>query len=58
MGKADPKKVLQMKPKKKCCKSKPRCARCPFVVFKVQKAHDSGARGKDLQKALKKARAA
>jgi hypothetical protein len=39
-----------IKPKKKCCRSKPRCTRCPVVLHKVRKAELSGLRGKDLVK--------
>ena len=45
-----------MTPKKKCCRSKPRCKRCPLVLDKVRKAELRGVRGKELQKVFKKAR--
>jgi hypothetical protein len=47
-----------IKPKKKCCRSKPRCKRCPLVLHKVHKAELSGIRGKDLEKVFKRARKA
>ncbi|MDT5364699.1 MAG: hypothetical protein QOC69_6461 [Mycobacterium sp.] len=43
-------------PKKKCCRSKPRCKRCPVVLHKVRKAELSGLRGKDLVKVFKRTR--
>jgi len=51
-----PSKVLDLKPKKKCCRSKPRCKRCPVVVHAVRKAERNGIRGKDLTKVFKRAR--
>jgi hypothetical protein len=51
-----PSKLLDLKPKKKCCRSKPRCKRCPVVVHQVRKAERNGIRGKDLVKAFKRAR--
>ena len=58
MGKVKAKKVSSLKPKKKCCRSKTRCVTCPVVIMRMKKAETAGATGKDLQKALKKARAA
>jgi hypothetical protein len=49
-------KLAAAKPKKKCCRSKPRCKRCPVVVNKVRKAELNGIRGKDLEKVFKRAR--
>ena len=46
------------KPKKKCCRSKPRCKRCPLVLHKVHKAETMGIRGKELDKVYKRARKA
>ena len=51
-----PSKLLDLKPKKKCCRSKPRCKKCPVVVHKVRKAERNGIRGKDLVKVFKRAR--
>jgi hypothetical protein len=45
-----------MKPKKKCCRSKPRCKRCPVVLNKVRKAELNGIRGKELTMVFKRAR--
>jgi hypothetical protein len=56
--KAGVKKLLLAKPKKKCCRSKPRCKKCPLVLHKVQKAAHTGIRGKDLEKIYKLARKA
>jgi hypothetical protein len=47
-----------IKPKKKCCRSKPRCKRCPLVLHKVRKAELIGMRGKALEKVFKRARKA
>ncbi|WP_299565135.1 hypothetical protein [uncultured Mycolicibacterium sp.] len=49
-------KLAKLKPKKKCCRSDPRCKRCPVVVSKVRKAHVSGLRGKKLKKVFTRAR--
>ncbi|MFV1363416.1 hypothetical protein ABQF17_10215 [Mycolicibacterium elephantis] len=49
-------KIADLKPKKKCCNSNPRCKRCPVVVAKVRKAERHGVRGKDLVKVFKRAR--
>ena len=45
-----------MKAKKKCCRSKPRCKRCPLVLHKVRKAELRGISGKDLDTVFKRAR--
>lgn len=50
------KKLMSAKPKKKCCRSKPRCKRCPLVLHKVGKAAHAGVSGKDLEKVFKQAR--
>ncbi len=52
------KKLLTAKPKKKCCRSKPRCKKCPLVLHKVQKAPHTGMRSKDSEKVYKLARKA
>jgi hypothetical protein len=49
-------KLLELKPKKKCCRSKPRCKKCPVVVHHVRKAERNGIRGKELEKVFKRAR--
>ncbi|WP_205390462.1 hypothetical protein [Mycolicibacterium hippocampi] len=51
-----PGRLGDLKPKKKCCRSKPRCKRCPVVVQKVHKAELNGIRGKELAKVFKRAR--
>jgi hypothetical protein len=51
-------KYATAKPKKKCCRSKRRCKRCPLVLHKVQKAERNGLHGKELQKVFKRARKA
>jgi hypothetical protein len=48
--------LLDIKPKKKCCRSKPRCKKCPVVLHKVRKAELMGIRGKELNKIYKRAR--
>lgn len=49
-------KLAELKAKKKCCRSKPRCKKCPVVVHQVRKAERNGIRGKDLAKVFKRAR--
>ncbi|MGV0849601.1 hypothetical protein [Mycolicibacterium phlei] len=51
-----PSKLADLKPKKKCCRSNPRCKRCPVVVHHVRKAERRGVTGKDLVKVFKRAR--
>ena len=51
-------KIAGLKPKKKCCRSKPRCKRCPLFLHKVRKAEHNGMRGKELDKVFKRARKA
>lgn len=51
-------KLTKLTPKKKCCRSKPRCKKCPLVLHKVRKAELSGIRGKELEKVFKRARKA
>jgi hypothetical protein len=48
-------KLADLKPKKKCCRSKPRCKKCPVVVHQVLKAERNGIRGKQLAKVFKRA---
>ncbi|AQA22132.1 MULTISPECIES: hypothetical protein [Rhodococcus] len=57
MGKVKAKKVSSLKPKKKCCRSKTRCLKCPVVIMRMKKLENEGVTGKDLKKGLKKARA-
>jgi len=49
--------LIDGKLKKKCCRSKPRCKRCPVVALRLARAGAAGLSGKPLKKALKKARA-
>ncbi|MET9030515.1 hypothetical protein ABZW96_33590 [Nocardia sp. NPDC004168] len=58
MGKVKAKKVSSLKPKKKCCRKKTRCVKCPVVIMRMKKCEAPGVTGKDLKKALKQARAA
>lgn len=44
--------------KKKCCRSRPRCKGCPVVLMRTTRLQESGLTGKDLKKAVKRARAA
>jgi hypothetical protein len=44
--------------KKQCCRSSPRCKGCPVVLMRAARLAEAGVSGKDLKKALKKARAA
>jgi hypothetical protein len=44
--------------KKQCCRSTPRCKGCPVLLMRAARLADAGVTGKDLKKALKKARAA
>ncbi|AJW43009.1 hypothetical protein NY08_5009 [Rhodococcus sp. B7740] len=46
-----------MKPKKKCCRKKVRCIKCPVVIMRMKKLESAGATKKDLKKGLKTARA-
>jgi hypothetical protein len=40
-----PRNFAELKPKKKCCRSKPRCMHCPVVVHAVRKAERNGLGG-------------
>ena len=44
--------------KKQCCRSTPRCKGCPVLLMRAARLAEAGVTGKDLKKALKKARAA
>ncbi|HYZ08846.1 MAG TPA: hypothetical protein VE709_09790 [Pseudonocardiaceae bacterium] len=44
--------------KEKCCRSRPRCKRCPVVALRLERAGAASLTGRQLKKALKKARAA
>ncbi len=41
------------KVKKKCCRSRPRCKRCPVGALRLERAGAAALTGKDLKKALK-----
>ncbi|MBL1076071.1 hypothetical protein JK358_16860 [Nocardia sp. 2] len=58
MGKVKAKHVSALKPKKKCCRKKTRCLKCPVVIMRMKKLEAQGVCGKDLKKGLKAARAA
>ncbi len=49
-------KLADVKPKKKCCRIKPRRKRCPVAIHEVHKAKLNGIRGKELTKVFKRAR--
>ncbi len=44
------------KAKKKCCRSTPRCRRCPLVLHEVSQAELVGVRDEALRKVSKRAR--
>lgn len=56
MGRPKSGSFAKAKPKEKCCRSKPRCLRCPLVLQQVRKAEPAGVRGEALQKVFKRAR--
>jgi hypothetical protein len=58
MAPLKPAEFTSLTAKKKCCRSKPRCKRCPLVLHEVRKAELSGLRGKELDKVFKRARKA
>ncbi|WP_330250147.1 hypothetical protein OG874_28325 [Nocardia sp. NBC_00565] len=58
MGKVKAKQVSSLKPKKKCCRKKTRCLKCPVVIMRMKRLEATGCCGKELKKGLKKARAA
>ncbi|MRH86579.1 hypothetical protein GFY24_03680 [Nocardia sp. SYP-A9097] len=59
MGKVKAKDVSGLKPKKKCCRKKTRCLKCPLVIMRMKKLEASGCCSKkELKKGLKAARAA
>lgn len=58
MSKIKASQVSSLKPKKKCCRSKTRCLKCPVVIMRMKKLENEGATGKELEKGLKRARAA
>lgn len=58
MGKVKASEVSSLVPKKKCCRKKTRCLKCPVVIMRMKKLENDGATKKELAKGLKKARAA
>lgn len=59
MGKKiKPGKVADLTPKKKCCRKKTRCLKCPVVIMRMKKVQDDDLSKKELRKHLEKARAA
>ena len=44
--------------KRTCCRSTPRCKGCPVLLMRATRLQEAGLTGKDLKKAVKKARAA
>lgn len=59
MGKKiKPSNVASLTPKKKCCRKKTRCIKCPVVVMRMKKVEDEGLSKKELRKHLEKSRAA
>ncbi|MGB3168227.1 MAG: hypothetical protein WBB62_01975 [Rhodococcus sp. (in: high G+C Gram-positive bacteria)] len=56
MGKVKAKDVSGLKPKKKCCRKKTRCIKCPVVIMRMKKLEASGASKKELKKGLEHAR--
>ena len=42
MGKVKASKVSQLKPKKKCCRKKTRCIKCPVVIMRMKKLENEG----------------
>ncbi|MFF1555582.1 hypothetical protein ACFVX3_31645 [Rhodococcus erythropolis] len=58
MGKIKAHKVSKLTPKKKCCRKKTRCIKCPVVIMRMKKLENQGATKKELKTGLKKARAA
>lgn len=46
------------KTKKKCCRSLPRCGKCPVLQLRLVKIDAAGISGKARKKAVKAARAA
>ena len=51
-------KVAGLKPKKKCCRKKTRCVKCPVVIMRMKKVANDDLSKKELRKHLEKARAA
>ncbi|MDF0530080.1 hypothetical protein P0W64_06385 [Tsukamurella sp. 8F] len=52
MGKTKAHKLVGSKPKKKCCRKRVRCERCPVVIHKLDRMAAHGASKKQLQSSL------
>ncbi|CAM3317299.1 hypothetical protein HWD35_19740 [Tsukamurella tyrosinosolvens] len=57
MSKTKAHKLVGSKPKKKCCRKKTRCMKCPVVIHKLNRMAAHGATKKELEKSLKTVRA-
>ncbi|WP_461167536.1 hypothetical protein [Tsukamurella serpentis] len=57
MGKKKAHELVGSKPKKKCCRKKTRCMKCPVVIHRLNRMAADGASKKDMQKSLKTVRA-
>ncbi len=59
MGKVKVSKIASLTPpKKKCCRKKTRCIKCPVVIMRMKKIEHEDLSKKELKKRLEKARAA
>lgn len=58
MGKVKVHKIAGLTPKKKCCRKKTRCIKCPVVIMRMKKIEHEDLSKKELKKRLEKARAA
>lgn len=56
MSKTKAHELVGSKPKKKCCRKKTRCLKCPVVIHKLNRLAAEGASKKDLKKSLKTVR--
>ncbi|MEE2035119.1 hypothetical protein [Rhodococcus chondri] len=56
--KIDASRIADLKPKKKCCRKKTRCLKCPVVIMRMKKVENDGSSKKQLRKHLDKSRAA
>jgi hypothetical protein len=48
--------LIDGKVKKRCCRSRPRCRRCPVVARRLAKAGAHELTGKELKRAVRQAR--
>ncbi len=56
MGKTKAHKLVGTKPKKKCCRKKKRCLKCPVVIHRLNRMAADGASKKEMQRSLKAVR--